>query len=153
MRGGKISELEVATACIKEGLSVFLPLVDDEAVDMVVRLSGGRHYDKQVKSCAGYNRIIGLPWQFILDDAADNYILVVAYRFPDKPSDFYYLTVDDLRGDTTLRPEPLVSSWGDLIFNKPQRDRYIGRRLDALATYLKDRSEPEPASGRRPTGG
>jgi len=146
MRGGKISELEVATACIKAGLSVFLPLVDDEAVDMVVRLSGGRHYDVQVKSCAGHNRIIGLRWQFILDDAADNYILVVAYRFPNKPSEFYYLTVEDLRNDLSLRLEPGVVSWGDLVFNRAQRDRYSDRGLDALARYLKAKSEPEPES-------
>jgi len=145
MRGGKISELEVATACIKEGLSVFLPLVDDEAVDMVVRLSGGRHYDIQVKSCAGHNRIIGLPWQFILDDAADNYVLVVAYRFPSKPSEFYYLTVEDLRSDQSLQVQPDATSWGDLIFNKAQRDRYKDRGLDALARFLKAKSEPEPA--------
>jgi len=146
MRGGKISELEVATACIKEGLSVFLPIVDDEAVDMVVRLSGGRHYDIQVKSCAGHNRIIGLPWQFILDDAADNYILVVAYRFPNKSSEFYYLTVEDLRNDLSLRQKPGLVSWGDLIFNKPQRDRYKDRGLDGLARFLRAKSEPEPAA-------
>lgn len=146
MRGGKISELEVATACIKEDLSVFLPLVDDEYVDMVVRLSGGRHYDIQVKSCAGHNRIIGLPWQFILDDAADNYILVVAYRFASKPSEFYYLTVNDLRSDLSLRTEPGITSWGDLIFNKTQRDRYKHRGLDVLARFLKAKSEPEPAA-------
>lgn len=144
MRGGKISELEVATACIKHGLSVFLPLVDDEAVDMVVRLSGGRHFDIQVKSCAGYNRIIGIPWRFILDDAADNYILVVAYRFPKRPSEFYYLTVEDLRGE--LRPDPVPFGWGDLVFNKPHRERFQGRGLDALAEYLRSQCEPEPGA-------
>lgn len=145
-RLGKISELEVATACIKEGLSVLLPLVDDEAVDLVVRLSGGRHFDIQVKSCAGYNRIIGVPWQFILDDAADNYMLVVAYRFPNRPSEFYYLTVEDLRSDLSLRLQPGVTSWGDLIFNRPQRERYRDRGLDALASYLQGLAESEPPS-------
>lgn len=144
MRGGKISELEVATACIKEGLSVFLPLVDDEAVDMVVRLPGGKHYDIQVKSCSGYNRIIGIPWPFILDHAADNYILVIAYRFAQKPSEFYYLTVEDLRSDLSLRLAPDKTSWGDLVFNKPQRERYRCRGLDALAKFLREKSGPEP---------
>ena len=145
MRAGKISELEVATVCIKEGLSVFLPLVDDEAVDMVVRITGGRHYDVQVKSCAGHNRIIGVPWQFILDDAADNYILVVAYRFSNKQSEFDYLTVDDLRDDLSLRLAG-EAPWGDLVFNKAQRDKYSDRSLDSLAV------DPQRAIGTRASG-
>jgi hypothetical protein len=59
MRGGKISELEVATECIKHGLSVFWPFVDDENIDMVVRLKGGKHYYIQVKSVRHYRT--GLP--------------------------------------------------------------------------------------------
>ena len=142
MRNGKISELEVATALIRGGLSVFVPLVDDEYVDMVVRLPGGIHFDVQVKSCKEYGRLIGIPWQFILDDAADNYLLVIAYRFGARASEFYYLTVEDLRGD--LRPDPIPVEWGDLIFNRPQRARYADRNLDNLAQYLASRAEPEP---------
>lgn len=141
MRGGKIAELEVATACIKEGLSAFFPIVDDEYVDMVVRLPGGKHYDIQVKSVRGYNRIIGLPWQFILDDAADNYILVVVYRFDGRQSEFFYLTVEDLRGD--LKPDPIPVGWGDLIFNRPERAKYADRGLDAMAKHLRGIAEPE----------
>jgi hypothetical protein len=51
IHGGKISELEVATECIKAGLSVYLPLVDDETVDMVgppVRWQTLRHTSKEL---------------------------------------------------------------------------------------------------------
>jgi len=144
LRRGKIAELEVATACIKSGLSVFMPLVDDEHVDMVVRLGGGKHYDIQVKSCLGYNRIIGIPWQFIMDKAASNYILVLAYRFNNRPSEFYYLTIKDLRNNKDFRSKNTQSNWGDLIFNKTQRNQYQNQNIEELTKYLKSLCKSGP---------
>lgn len=53
----------VAGELLRNSLDVYLPLVDDQAIDMIIRQPVGnivKHYDVQVKSISGYNRIVGL---------------------------------------------------------------------------------------------
>jgi hypothetical protein len=76
MRGGKSSELIVAGELLRYGLDVYMPCVDDQAIDLLIRdESGGDvlHYDVQVKSVKGYNRIIGIR---NLESKDSRYILI-----------------------------------------------------------------------------
>lgn len=53
LRGGKSSELIVAGELLRHGLDGYLPCVDDQAIDLLLRVErpdGVRHYDVQVKS-------------------------------------------------------------------------------------------------------
>jgi len=132
-RNGKSSELMVAGELLRNGLDVYLPLVDDQAIDMIIRQPVGntvKHYDIQVKSVSGYNRIVGLR---DIEAKDDNYILVLHYRHSDKPDECLYL----------LRPQILQYhkpeyEWGDLIFNKPQREQYMSQSLSELAMKIKE---------------
>ncbi len=130
-RNGKSSELMVAGELLRLGLDVYLPLVDDRAIDMIVRhpvKDVVRHYDIQVKSVSGYNRLIGLK-----DIAAkdERYILVVYYRHVSKPDQCFYLT----REQILLHHLP-DSDWGDLVFNKPERELYRCQTLPELAARI-----------------
>ncbi|MDQ2798218.1 MAG: hypothetical protein M3Y13_01070 [Armatimonadota bacterium] len=133
-RNGKSSELMVAGELIRNGLDVYLPLVDDQAIDMIIRQPIGntvKHYDIQVKSVSGYNRIVGLR-----DIAAKSnaYILIVHYRHAAKPDECLYL----LRGQI-LQYHKAEYEWGDLIFNKPERDQHLlSQSLSVLATRIKE---------------
>ena len=63
LRAGKRSELIVAGELLRHGLYVYLPCVDDQAIDLLIRAECGDlvvHCDVQVKSVKGYNRIIGV---------------------------------------------------------------------------------------------
>jgi hypothetical protein len=131
-RGGKSSELIVAGELIRHGLDVYMPLVDDQAIDMIIRapVSGSiRHYDVQVKSVEGYNRIVGL--RDIAQKEA-TYILILHYRHPNKPDECLYL----LRDQILLYHKPEYT-WGDLIFNKPEREKYISQSIAELAAQIK----------------
>ncbi len=132
MRGGKSSELRVVSELVRLGVDVFLPCVDDKAIDFVIRQAIGediQYFDIQVKSVKGYNRIIGLG---DINAKADNYILVIHYRHASKPDEFFYLL-----GHQILEHWLADSGWGDLVFNKPQRQQYASQDLPALARYAQ----------------
>lgn len=132
MRVGKSSEFIVAAELLRLGLDVYVPCVDDQAIDMLVRVTGGerppRHYEIQVKSVRGYNRIVGLS---DLAQASDRFLVVIHYRHDDRPDEFFWLRRDKARA---LR---LPKKWGDLRFNKAERPRYADRTLGALAEALR----------------
>lgn len=133
-KSGKYAELRVATELLKEGISVYFPFVDDEKVDLIVRISNKTqvvHWDIQVKSSKGHNQIIGIPWSYIASNPS-NYLVVVAFIHSRKPDEFFFLTIEDLLG---LMPEP-VDEWGGLIFNKPEREKYKNQTITNLPKFL-----------------
>jgi len=132
-RAGKGSELAVAAELIRHGLDVFLPCVDDQGIDLLLRVEdshGARHYDVQVKSVHGYNRIVGLRR---VQEKSDRYILIIHYRHDAKPDEFFYLTrtqvMEHWLGDD--------AAWGDLIFNKPHREKHASQDLKHLAEAIE----------------
>jgi len=133
-KSGKYAELRVATELLKKGVPVYFPFVDDEKVDLIVRISNKTqvvHWDIQVKSSKGYNQIIGIPWSYITSKPS-NYLVVVVFIHSRKPDEFFFLTVDDLLG---LMPEP-VDEWGGLVFNKPEREKYKNQTITNLSRFL-----------------
>lgn len=132
-RNGKSSELMVAGELIRHGLDIYLPLVDDQAIDMIIRQpisNAVKHYDVQVKSVSGYNRIIGLRDIKAKDDT---YILILHYRHNTKEDECLFLLRDQI-----LKYHKPEYEWGDLIFNKPQREQHISQSLAVLATKIKE---------------
>lgn len=84
MRGGKSSELIVAGQLLRLGLDVYLACLDDQAMDLLIRVEANgavTHYDVQVKSVKGYNRIIGIR---NMENEGDRYILIIHYRHENK---------------------------------------------------------------------
>ncbi|MBM3500038.1 MAG: hypothetical protein FJX74_15365 [Armatimonadetes bacterium] len=132
MRAGKSSEYIVAAELLRLGLDVYLPCVDDQAIDMLIRIAHPerppRHYELQVKSVRGYNRIVGLS---DLTSASEHSVLVLHYRHDRRPDEFFWLRRDEARA---LR---IPESWGDLRFNKDEREKYADRTLEALAEALR----------------
>lgn len=131
LRKGKSSELIVAGELLRHNLDVYMPCVDDKAIDLVIRVENKdkvTFYDVQVKSVRGYNRIVGVK---DMSTMCNRYILIIHYRHDNKPDEFFYLTKDQIKehhkGD---------SDWGDLVFNKPEREKYCKQNLSYLATML-----------------
>src|SRR5262245_9880201 len=132
LRAGKSSELAVASQLIRHGLDVYLPSVDDQAIDLVLRSETAgvvRYLDVQVKSVAGYNRILGLA---NIAKKHDRYVLVIHYRHDEKPDEFFYLMHEQI-----LKHHSGDFEWGDLIFNKPERERYAEQDLAHLARRVR----------------
>jgi len=131
MRAGKCSELIVGGHLIRHGLDVYMPSVDDKAIDFIIRAQTGRsarYYDVQVKSIRGYNRIIGVK------DPADKgsrYVLIIHYRHDKKEDEFFYLTRRQI--DLHIIKN---STWGDLVFNRKERELYKKQNLPHLAEQI-----------------
>ena len=131
LRRGKSSELIVAGELLRHNLDVYMPCVDDQAIDLVIRVENEdkvTFYDVQVKSVKGYNRIVGVK---DMSTICSRYILIIHYRHDDKPDEFFYLTKDQIK-----KHHIEDSEWGDLVFNKPERERYCDQDLSHLATIL-----------------
>lgn len=134
LRAGKASELAVAGELVRRGVDVYMPCVDDQAIDLVVRAQREKEvvfYDVQVKSVAGYNRIVGVRPP--APDRLANYLLVIDYRHANRPDEFFFL-----RGDQITKHTPPNASWGDLIFNKPEREAYAQQDMDELARFFNE---------------
>jgi len=133
LRGGKSSELMVAAELIRHGVDVYLPCVDDQAIDLVLRAEGPggvRYYDVQVKSVKGYNRILGVK---PVATRPGKYVLVLHFRHDEGPDEFFYLTRNQI-----LSHHLKDSGWGDLVFNKPERKKYKEQTLSDLAGRIAD---------------
>lgn len=129
IRSGKSSELIVTGELIRHGVDVYLPCVDDQAIDLLLRAPDGvRYYEVQVKSIKGYNSIVGVK---NAEDLRGNYILIVHYRHDSKPDEFFYLTHKQI-----AHHHLKGSGWGDLVFNKPERERYAEQNLADLAKRI-----------------
>jgi hypothetical protein len=132
LRAGKSSELAVASQLIREGLDVYVPCVDDHSIDLVIRAEVGDsvvYYDVQVKSVAGYNRIIGVSDVSALSDAR---LLIIHYRHKDKADEYFYLTHAQVE-----QQHIKGSDWGDLVFNKVDRQgKYANQNLKDLAEKI-----------------
>lgn len=129
-RAGKSSELIVAGELLRRGLDVYLPCVDDQAIDLIIRtdsVQGVRYHEVQIKSSKGYNRIIGLG---DLQSVSPDFLLVIHYRHENRADEFFYLTLDQ------IKKHHLGGSWGDLVFNKAERSTYQVQDLSHLANYL-----------------
>ena len=75
---GKAIELWVAGLLLKDGFDVFLPLVDDKAVDMILRGEGGRKLDIQIKARSS-------------DCKFGNGGMFHGLAHPDPRDDYYYI--------------------------------------------------------------
>lgn len=131
LRAGKSSELIVAGELIRNGLDVYMPYVDDQAIDLIIRSEIDneiKYYDIQIKSVKGYNRIIGLK---NIEEKNPDYILIIHYRHDNKPDEFFYLTKDQI-----IKHYLKDSDWGDLIFNKPEREKYKDQIIANLADKI-----------------
>jgi hypothetical protein len=135
MRGGKSSELHIASQLIRAGLDIYQPFVDDLAIDLIVRVQRRNEpefYEIQVKSVKGYNSILGVK---DTKSFSDNYLIVIHYRHNTKDDEIIYLTKYQIQ----LHHKP-ESSWGDLVINKPERKKYKNQTIEALARAILEKN-------------
>jgi len=133
MRLGKASEMIVLGELLRRGLDVYLPAVDDRAVDMIIRVErpdGVRHIEVQVKSVKGHGRVIGVYRQAVMSKGEES-VLIVHNRYENKPDEFLYLTRQQV-----LKMLPDDAKWGDLPLNAPEREKYKEQDLWHLANRL-----------------
>jgi hypothetical protein len=114
--------------------------MDDEGVDLIVRVDGPdrvRHFDIQVKSVAGYNRIYGIR---LPRERCDEFVLVLHFRHEDRSDEFYYLS-----GEQVARHLVQGSKFRDLLFEQAERVQYAHQDLAALALFFRSHSiKPSP---------
>ena len=82
----------------------------------------------QVKSVKGYKRIVGVK---SAEGRQGKYILVIHYRHDNRPDEFFYLTQEQ-----NTRHHLKGSEWGNLIFNKLEREKYRAQTLLQLAKEI-----------------
>jgi len=123
----------VASLLTRNSIDVYFPIVDDIAIDMIIR-TDSMYYDIQVKSVKNYNRIVGVKK---LHSKKKNYIIIIHYRHDKKNDEFFYLTLKQaIRLWKEKDKDGNLNKWGDLIFNKVERQLYSTQTLEDLATRI-----------------
>jgi hypothetical protein len=140
VREGKWKELRVISDLLKSGLDVYPAAVDDQGIDCVIRTeNGGRvtYYDVQIKGYRGYNRVIGVSRRTV-EQQTGAYLLVLAFFHPHpKRDEVFFLTrrqVLDLK-DRDFGPGG-DGKWGDLLFNKQDRESFARQMIEHLPDSL-----------------
>jgi len=147
VREGRWKELRVISELLRFGLDVYPAAVDDQGIDCVIRTEHGgppAYYDVQIKGYRGYNRVIGVD-RARVEQQAGKYLLIIAF-FHDraKPDEIFFLTQPQvLRLKDNLPPGK--DRWGDVAFNKPDRDEFAEQTIDKLKDFLEGHT-PEGAN-------
>lgn len=131
-RLGKSSEFAVIGELMMRDLDIYIPTVDDKAIDFIIRFEFSDsviYYEVQVKSVKGYNCLIGID---DLSKYKGNKILIVHYRHDSKKDEFFYFTPSQMQ--EFMVPNAKLK---DFKFNKDDRERYSIQNLDNLALKVK----------------
>lgn len=113
-RSGRAAELAVLGEALAAGLDCYLPLVDDQAIDAILRVQGEgqlpRYFDLQIKSSRAWSGIRGAVAALARRPTA---ILVLVNS---SSGDSFWL---DARAISRFFPERAhVTKWGDIFLNK-----------------------------------
>ena len=143
---GKRMEYWVAGLMIKEGLDVYMPLVDDKGIDMVVRREDGTFVEVQVKA-RSKDVVIGDAALFaaIAHERRDNYYFVFYSERIDK---FWIMTSEEFVEESVRNKTGKNKGKRSIWFNgrrmnketgeykehcKPQFEKYIAEDFSRLA--------------------
>ena len=144
LQQGKYKELRVISELLELGLDVYPAAVDDQGIDCVVRVPHGdqvAYYDVQIKGYRGYNRVVGV-YRKALEQQSPNYLLVLAFFHETKPDEVFFLTRDQvLQLKDRAFGKGSNGGWGDLLFNKPERQEFAGQTIERLPEFLRQRRE------------
>jgi hypothetical protein len=139
LREGKYKELLVLSRLIAVGLDVYPSAVDDQGIDCVLRVAIGgeaRYWDIQIKGYRGYARVVGVDRKAV-ERKPEDYLLLLAFLHQNRADEVFFLTkrqVLALKDDAFGRGKD--GGWGDIAFNRPQRERFSSQTIDSLPAFL-----------------
>ena len=121
---GRRMEYWVAGLMIKEGLDVYMPLVDDNGIDMVVRREDGTFVEVQVKA-RSENVVIGDAALFagIAHEERDNYYFVFYSERLDK---FWIMTSEEFVEESVRNKTGKNKGKRSIWFNGKRRNKKTG---------------------------
>lgn len=131
---GKRIEFYVVGLMLKEGLDVYLPLVDDDAVDAVVKRPDGRYVEVQIKA-RSKDVIFGDAALFaaMIHEARENYWFVF---YSERMDTIWILSSDEYLKESHQNKEGKNAGKRSIWFNgkstkartehvKPQFEKYV----------------------------
>jgi len=140
LREGKCKEMLVLSRLIALGLDVYPAAVDDQGIDCVLRVPGGgdpEYWDVQIKGYTGYQRVVGVARKSV-EEKSGNYLLLLAFVHRERRDEVFFLTKDQI---LSLKDAAFGrgrdGGWGDIAFNRPQREAFSGQTIEKLSAFLQ----------------
>ena len=125
---GKRMEYWVAGLMIKEGLDVYMPLVDDKGIDIVVRREDGTFVEVQVKA-RSKNIIMGDAALFaaITHEQRDNYYFVF---YSERLDMFWVMTSEEFIKESVQNKTGKNIGKRGIWFNGMRKNKETGKRKE-----------------------
>lgn len=138
---GKHMEYWVAGLMIKEGLDVYMSLVDDKGIDMVVRREDGMFVEVQVKA-RSEKVVIGDTALFagIVHEERDNYYFVFYSERLDK---FWIMTSEEFVKESVRNKMGRNKGKRSIWFNGKRRNKATGKYEEHCVEKIKKSAENE----------
>jgi hypothetical protein len=126
---GKRIEYWIIGRMLKEGLDVYVPLVDDDAIDAVIRRSDGSFVTVQIK--ARSNDVIegdaGL-FAAITTELRENYWFIF---YSERMGCMWIMSSEEFIAEAVLNKSGKSAGKRSIWFNGKRRDRETGKMIEA----------------------
>lgn len=122
---GKRIEYWVAGLMLKEGIDIYMPLVDDNAIDAVVRRRDGTFVEVQIKA-RSKDVVMGDAARFaaIAHEQRDNYYFVFYSERLDK---FWIMTSEEFIAESSQNIKGKNAGKRSILLNGTKKNRETGK--------------------------
>ena len=130
---GKRIEYWVAGLMLKHGLDVYLPLVDDDAIDAVVKRPNGTFVEVQIKARSHTVKLgDGALFAAITHEARPNYFFLL---YSERHETMFLLSSDEFIAESAQNRSGVNAGKRSLWLNGTRRDKTTEEREE----YIKER--------------
>ena len=149
---GKRIEFYVVGLMLKEGLDVYLPLVDDDAIDAVIKRPDGRFVEVQIKA-RSKNVVFGDAALFaaLTHEPRKNYWFIF---FSDRMDTMWIMSSQEFIDESQLNKEGKNAGKRSIWFNgkntkantehvKPQFQKYVAKDFHRILNDDPDQTQHE----------
>lgn len=116
MRSGKGYELTVVGMLVGEGFDVYLPTVDDQGIDAIIRIPlkppSNKYYEVHIRGSRTWSGI-----RYDTSSLLPNSILIL---YSDEDHKILWLSFDDVQRHFPPQGAIPGDTWGDVLLNRPK---------------------------------
>jgi hypothetical protein len=130
---GKRIEYWVVGLMLKEGLDVYLPLVDDDAIDAVIKRPDGRFIEVQIKARSSTVQMgHGALFAALTHELRQNYWFIF---YSERLDTLWVMSSEEFLAEAAQNKSGINSGKRSLWFNGAKINKVTGQREE----YVKDR--------------
>lgn len=127
---GKRMEFYLIGLMLKEGLDCYIPLVDDNGIDVVIRKSNGQYIEVQIKARSNIVKEgDGALFAAMTHEARDNYYFVF---YSERLETMFILSSTEYLAECVTNKTGANAGKRSIWFNGHKADKSTGRKIEYI---------------------